>query len=536
VSERRLLVMLGASEFPRAPNLTSAKAFARSHDALRSWLCGRDPPFVAPDDVLDLFDSHDNSNALDDRIASFLDERAPGAAELLVVYVGHGGFKESKDYFLAIQATRADNPFFSSLPIESLCRTIRSHARSLRRYFLIDACFSAAATKGFQSAELADAVRAKMEQVVAAEDVPEHGTALLTSSSRSDVSLFDENGKTQFMQGLLEVLDAGDPAGGAKLSLADVHRLLRATLVRRFDDRAVMPELHAPEQSKGALTDVPLFPNEARKPRVLPFVAVRSRGESDVPLQVALGAPQPADRDRSDRYLIERPQYVLSYNEPMGRANWVSWHIHRSDLGSAPRGSHFAVDPALPASFTKIHPAMYRNSGYDRGHLVSPRARKASDSDQRTVHFMTNVIPQAKVRNQNLWSALEHHCQDLVQLGHQCFVQAGPGGSLGMLPGGPVAIPQFMWKVVVVLPEDARATDADESTMVIAVRMANLDQTAIEDWRECQTSVASIEDELGFRFFTNLPKPIARELKRRISRTDETPGEVRVRTRRLPGS
>ena len=39
------------------------------------------------------------------------------------------------------------------------------------------------------------------------------------------------------------------------------------------------------------------------------------------------GLPSPAKTDvaQRDDYLIERPQYVLSYNAQLRRPNWVSW-------------------------------------------------------------------------------------------------------------------------------------------------------------------------------------------------------------------
>lgn len=57
--------------------------------------------------------------------------------------------------------------------------------------------------------------------------------------------------------------------------------------------------------------------------------------------------------DNNEAYLIERPQFVLSYNGKKHNPNWVSWQLRKSDLGKADRGP-FEPDPLLPKGFLKI--------------------------------------------------------------------------------------------------------------------------------------------------------------------------------------
>ena len=64
---------------------------------------------------------------------------------------------------------------------------------------------------------------------------------------------------------------------------------------------------------------------------------------------IRFGTPTPARTDSAHRndYLIERSQYVLSYNDKQGRPNWVTWSLRKDDLGKAQRGP-FEHDPLLP--------------------------------------------------------------------------------------------------------------------------------------------------------------------------------------------
>jgi endonuclease G len=61
---------------------------------------------------------------------------------------------------------------------------------------------------------------------------------------------------------------------------------------------------------------------------------------------VRFGMPAPVDQKDREAYLIERPQYVLSYNAKTRTPNWVGWRLTREDIGKAARGP-FAPDPDL---------------------------------------------------------------------------------------------------------------------------------------------------------------------------------------------
>jgi endonuclease G len=71
-----------------------------------------------------------------------------------------------------------------------------------------------------------------------------------------------------------------------------------------------------------------------------------------------------------DNYLMVKPQYVLSYNSKTNTANWVSWQLNRSWIGTADRLDNFRPDDALPAEAYKVRPTDYTGSGYDRGHIA----------------------------------------------------------------------------------------------------------------------------------------------------------------------
>ena len=63
------------------------------------------------------------------------------------------------------------------------------------------------------------------------------------------------------------------------------------------------------------------------------------------------GLPSPAKTDvaQRDDYLIERPQYVLSYNAQLRRPNWVSWRCSAPTLVTRPADRSSPI-PCCPGS------------------------------------------------------------------------------------------------------------------------------------------------------------------------------------------
>jgi hypothetical protein len=109
--------------------------------------------------------------------------------------------------------------------------------------------------RDLQDAEGAQAAREAL-------GAPDQGTAVLCSSSAKDpASMAGVGGITQFTDGLMQVLGAGSEAANDRLSLAQVHALVKAFLSARYKENAVAPELHAPDQRLGLPQDVPIFPN-----------------------------------------------------------------------------------------------------------------------------------------------------------------------------------------------------------------------------------------------------------------------------------
>jgi endonuclease G len=113
-------------------------------------------------------------------------------------------------------------------------------------------------------------------------------------------------------------------------------------------------------------------------------------------------------------YLMEKPQYSMSYNRDRGESNWVSWHLSTSWLGSAPRQNDFRADTTLPAGWYQVQGTDYSGSGFDRGHMCPSADRTSTVANNSATFLMTNMIPQLPANNQGVWADPESYCRTLV--------------------------------------------------------------------------------------------------------------------------
>lgn len=240
---------------------------------------------------------------------------------------------------------------------------------------------------------------------------------------------------------------------------------------------------------------------------------------------MALGNPSGATAvsTNTNNYLLVRSQYAMSYNNSLGRANWVSWHLSAAWKGTASYCGCFAKDVNLPTTITAILPTAYSNTGFDRGHIVPSEDRDGNDSDNIYTFRMTNMMPQAPVLNQQTWNYLEQYCRSQMNQGKEMYIIAGGAGSGGSgsmggttttINGGAVKVPANYWKIIVVLPVGNNdLSRIDNNTRVIAVMMPNNQTVNANNWGQYRTTVDAIEAATGYDFLSLVPPSIQNYLE-----------------------
>jgi endonuclease G len=234
--------------------------------------------------------------------------------------------------------------------------------------------------------------------------------------------------------------------------------------------------------------------------------------------------------ERTNTYLIRRPQYAALYNRQTNTADWVSWQLNSSWIGTLDRPP-FSPDPELPSGWYRVVPADYSGSGFDRGHLVPAADRNRNPKDLAAVFYMSNIVPQAPDSNRGPWESLERYCRRLAEAGQELYIMAGAVGQGGTGKNGyrtaiareQVVVPASLWKIVVVTDGRSGLRGITAQTRVIAVMMPN--QQGIKDshWSQFRTTVRDIEAKTGLDFLSNLPPELQDILETQRDRRQYAP-------------
>jgi endonuclease G, mitochondrial len=244
-------------------------------------------------------------------------------------------------------------------------------------------------------------------------------------------------------------------------------------------------------------------------------------------IHLTMGNPSNATTTISnpDNYLLEKPQYVLSYNRTQGKSNWVSWYLSSASIGSTPRQNDFRPDPSLPSGWYQVLNTDYTGSGFDRGHMTPSGDRTASIPDNSATFLMTNMIPQAPDNNQGPWEGLESYLRGQLNAngGQEIYIISGSygiggtgstGGITNTIAGGKVTVPSQTYKIAVILPVGTDDINrVSTTTRVIAIIMPNTQGIRTNDWRIYRTSVDAIEAATGYNFLANIPTAIQDSLE-----------------------
>lgn len=228
-----------------------------------------------------------------------------------------------------------------------------------------------------------------------------------------------------------------------------------------------------------------------------------------------LGNPSNAGTTDENNFLVNHTGYILSYNRSRGAANWVMWHLSRSDIGTVDRTNAFAPDTLLPAAW-RIRPADYAGSGFDRGHLCPSADRSDAVANNTETFLMSNMAPQTAKLNRQTWRFLEEYTRAQIKRNHEAYVIAGCYGENGRIRNK-ITIPTNCFKIIVFLPEGNNdLSRIRATTRVIAVDMPNTEDLS-NRWRTFRTSVDTIEQVTGYDFLSTVPDNIESAIE---SRTD----------------
>jgi DNA/RNA endonuclease G (NUC1) len=192
----------------------------------------------------------------------------------------------------------------------------------------------------------------------------------------------------------------------------------------------------------------------------------------------------PSDSDPTDDFIITHPYYTSSFSATRGTPNWVSYNLEQTHFGAQDRCDCFTFDPAAAGIMTAYTTNAYTGSaaingfGIDRGHLARSFDRTSGSLDNAYTFYFSNIVPQASDQNQGPWAIMENVLGDFARFQNkEVYIIAGVAGNKGTLKNeGRIVIPEYTWKVALILPRDQGLSSVDsyDDVQVIAAVMPNI--------------------------------------------------------------
>jgi endonuclease G len=134
--------------------------------------------------------------------------------------------------------------------------------------------------------------------------------------------------------------------------------------------------------------------------------------------------------------------------------------------------------------------------------------RTNSIPNNSATFLMTNFVPQIAENNSGSWEEFESYLRTVANQGNEVYTITGPVGDLGTIAQGRVTVPQYTWKVVLIIPNGENDLQrVNKSTRAFGFVVPNflpLDINA--PWRNFRVTVDEVETMTGYDFFSNVPR------------------------------
>ena len=277
-----------------------------------------------------------------------------------------------------------------------------------------------------------------------------------------------------------------------------------------------------PAASSGGVFNISATASDAQARSVTKFVNVTINAPLPNEDPLLFGNPSNATGDvaTENNYLMQKPQYSLSYSRSKATPNWTAWRLDSSWIGSTPRQDDFRPDTTLPAPWYQVTPEDYSEPVYDRGHMCPSGDRTNSIPNNSATFLMTNMVPQHPDNNQGPWEDFESYCRTLAGQGNEIYIISGPVGNFGTIGAtsqNRVVVPTATWKVVLVLPNGTndlrRVTKNTRAFGVVVSNVPPIDRNGV--WRSYRVTVDAVENLTGYNFFSAIPKNTQELLERK---------------------
>ena len=131
-----------------------------------------------------------------------------------------------------------------------------------------------------------------------------------------------------------------------------------------------------------------------------------------------------AQVSKIDNELVVHKEFItIGYDTCKNIPNWVyEKHIPKSLIGDAKRISLFHKEESIKNCISE---AIYKNSGYDKGHMAPAADFKFNNKAMYESFSIANVAPQSPNLNRIYWAKLEQKVREIIVYADTTYIITG---------------------------------------------------------------------------------------------------------------
>ena len=204
--------------------------------------------------------------------------------------------------------------------------------------------------------------------------------------------------------------------------------------------------------------------------------------------------------------IIHHSFFHLGYSEHHEQALWVAYELTNEELyGKVERTNNFREDPSVTTGSATL--TDYKNSGYDRGHLIPAADLSFDELAMNESFYLSNMSPQVPSFNRGIWKSLEEQIRYWTLALRKLYIITGPIILESDLKIGAneVSVPAYFYKVLY----------CQDSSQAIGFLMEN--KSGNQDLLTYSVDVDSVEFMSGLDFFPQLDTMLQNQLESTFS-------------------
>lgn len=201
---------------------------------------------------------------------------------------------------------------------------------------------------------------------------------------------------------------------------------------------------------------------------------------------------------------LKHSYYETCYNTTIRLASWTSYTLTADMLsGTTPRSNRFEIDPLVTDTNAHIYPEEYKNTSYDRGHLVPAADMRMNTLSMSESFYMTNITAQEPSFNRGIWKKIENQVRRIALIEKEIIIVSGPIFKFKKKLNKTLKIPVAFYKIIF-------KNDPVKPKMIAFLLKNEKSKKPISDFI---TNVDTIEKLTQIDFFSKLPTKIQNQLE-----------------------